>query len=116
MNQVLLTGDLPRQQEKYLIQRQIPLKSDVLLVPHHGSLSSSSLPFLNAVNPQAAIVSNGRYTPWNLPAPNVVSRYQDLGIDWYQTSRDGQVSIHFDQSGWRISRFRQDVSPYWFRE
>ncbi len=113
---VLLTGDIPKKEEQALIERGAQLKSDLLLVPHHGSLSSSSVAFLQAVAPDIAIASTGRYTPWQLPHPEIIERYQQQNIAWFETRTAGQISVIFSEQGIKITRYRQELSPYWYRK
>lgn len=113
---VLLTGDLPKAQENGLVDKTIEVRADVLIVPHHGSKTSSSPSFLDAVNPHVAIASTGRYTPWNLPNPGVVDRYHERKISWYETGQHGQVGVHFSNKGWWVSSQRLDLEPFWYRK
>ncbi|MBE1274251.1 DNA internalization-related competence protein ComEC/Rec2 [Enterovibrio baiacu] len=113
---VLLTGDLPKAQEAYLLAQHDDLSADVVIVPHHGSKTSSSEAFIDHVNPLAAIASTGRYTPWNLPHPDIVSRYKSRGIEWFETGYDGQVSAQFSDKGWRVLSQRNDTEPFWYRK
>lgn len=115
-NALLLTGDLPKAQELWLVNSGSNLQSAVLVVPHHGSKSSSSPAFLDAVMPAVAIASTGRYTPWKLPHPDVVSRYKKRNIAWYETGRNGQISVHFSNTGWRVVSKRLDMAPFWYRK
>ncbi|MBX3607092.1 MAG: DNA internalization-related competence protein ComEC/Rec2 [Piscinibacter sp.] len=78
---VLLTGDIEREQELALLERQAPsLRSDVLLVPHHGSRSSSSAEFLAVVQPRVAVVQAGYLNRFGHPAADVLARYRGAGI------------------------------------
>jgi competence protein ComEC len=78
---VLLTGDIEREQELALVERAGPsLASRVLLVPHHGSRTSSSAPFLDAVAPGVAVVQAGYRSRFGHPAPVVVERLAQRGI------------------------------------
>ncbi len=113
---ILLTGDLPKRQERALVRKGADLSSDIMLVPHHGSKTSSSVDFLQTVSPQAAIVSAGRYTPWQLPALQIIQRYKDQNIDWYDTAKLGQISVHFTAEDWQILSQRFDKEPYWYRK
>jgi competence protein ComEC len=73
---VLLTGDIEAAQEATLVQSLGPsLRSDVLLVPHHGSRTSSSEVFLDAVAPRIAVVQAGYRSRYGHPAPAVMRRY-----------------------------------------
>lgn len=116
LHTVLLTGDLPKAQENGLVDQNAEVQADVLIVPHHGSKTSSSPSFLDAVNPSVAIASTGRYTPWNLPNPGVVDRYHERNISWYETGQHGQVGVHFSNKGWWVSSQRLDLEPFWYRK
>lgn len=115
-NALLLTGDLPKKQEIELVDQQALLSSNLLIVPHHGSKTSSSNAFIKAVNPQIAIVSVGRYTPWDLPSRSVIARYQSQNIAWYETRWEGQMRVNFSKEGYSVYRFRFDLAPYWYRK
>ncbi|MCA0239796.1 MAG: DNA internalization-related competence protein ComEC/Rec2 [Proteobacteria bacterium] len=73
----LLTGDIERAQEAALLQRlgADGLRSEVLLVPHHGSKTSSGAGFIDAVAPQVAVVQAGYRSRFGHPAAEVVARY-----------------------------------------
>jgi len=96
----LLTGDIQAESEKLLADHDgDALKSTVLLVPHHGSKTSSTAVFLNAVRPDIAIVSAGRYNRYHLPASVIVDRYNRRKIKLYNTADDGEISIRFSPQG-----------------
>ncbi|MGM3187745.1 ComEC family protein [Musicola paradisiaca] len=112
---LLLTGDLEREDEVALLKTQrLKLASDVIQVPHHGSSTSSSAPFLRAVGATAALSSNARYNPWRLPSSPVVRRYREQGIRWYDTAGSGQVSVRFFSDGIQILRYRGEIAPRWY--
>lgn len=77
---VLLTGDLTTHVEQKLV-RKIPEKllSDILLVPHHGSRTSSSLDFIHTIGPKYALYSVGLFNSYNLPNKEVIERYEKAG-------------------------------------
>jgi competence protein ComEC len=78
---VLLTGDIERDQEAQLVAAQpAALRSDVLIVPHHGSRTSSSSAFLAAAQPRTAVVQAGYRNRYGHPAPEVLERYRAHGI------------------------------------
>jgi competence protein ComEC len=78
---MLLTGDIEREQEAALVvgEREA-LRSDVLIVPHHGSKTSSSAPFLDAVHPALAVFQAGYRNRFGHPAPEVLDRYRERAI------------------------------------
>jgi competence protein ComEC len=69
------------------------LATTVLIAPHHGSRSSSSETFLDAVKPQVIIISSGRQNRFNLPHPEVIKRYEDRGCTIYRTDKNGAVRM-----------------------
>ncbi len=77
----LLAGDIEQAQEAQLVSAQPDkLKADVLLVPHHGSKTSSSPAFLEAVQPRLALLQTGFRNRFGHPAPEVAQRYVQRGI------------------------------------
>ena len=94
----LLTGDIGLDQELRLVIRQpAHLKAEVLLVPHHGSGSSSSMLFLKSVRPTWAIVQAGRHNRYGHPAPAAMARYAEQGIEVVRTSQCG--AWHWQSAG-----------------
>ena len=85
----LLVGDIERAQEQALVGSGAALAADLLLVPHHGSKSSSSPPFLEAVRPRTALVQAGYRNRFGHPAPEVALRYQQRGITLVQSPQCG---------------------------
>lgn len=86
----LLTGDLEAEQEARLVQAQpAALRSELLLVPHHGSKTSSTPAFLDAVAPRVALVQAGYRNRFGHPAPEVERRYGEHGIALVRSDRCG---------------------------
>lgn len=94
----LLTGDIGAAQEAQL-QAHAPalLRADVLLVPHHGSAQSSSPAFVQAVGARWAFVQAGRGNAFGHPAPQVLARYQAVGVPIHNTAYCGAVHWHSQQ-------------------
>ncbi|WP_390900647.1 ComEC family protein [Serratia ficaria] len=114
---LLLTGDVEKKAEAQLLRlRRGQLAATVLQVPHHGSKTSSTPPFLRAVAPQAALASASRYNKWRLPAVKVVARYLANDIIWRDTSRSGQLSVLFFDNDWQIKGFREQLMPRWYHQ
>ena len=83
---MLLTGDIERAAELFLLESKIS-RSDVLLVPHHGSRTSSSEEFIAAVAPRWAIVPAGYRNRFGHPRPDVVARYGAIPV--WRTDQHG---------------------------
>lgn len=101
----LLTGDIEQLAESGLIASREPLGSEFLKVPHHGSKTSSTAPFLAAVSPRVAVVSVGASNPFGHPAPAVVERYRNDGIRLLRTDRDGAVTVLADGHSLFVSSY-----------
>lgn len=94
--QILLAGDIEREAEAYLAHTyQDELRSTVLVVPHHGSRTSSTLAFLDRVSPQYAILSYGFANRYHFPHRQTLMHYQQRGIRLYHTARQGMIRIVF---------------------
>jgi competence protein ComEC len=85
----LLVGDIEQPQEAALLARGAPLAAQVLLVPHHGSRTSSSAAFLDTVRPRWALVQAGYRNRFGHPAPDVLARYFARGIEVVDSPRCG---------------------------
>ena len=111
---ILLAGDIEATQEDELIGR-IPdqLPSSVLLAPHHGSGTSSTLKFLHLVDPKIAIFQYGYHNRYHHPKPSVWQRYADLGITRLSNDVAGAVTLHFGEQ-LSVETYRQTHARYWF--
>jgi competence protein ComEC len=116
-HKVLLTGDIEAPAERALLRAERGLlRADILQVPHHGSKTSSTRPFLIAVRPRAALVSAARFSPWRLPAPKIRDRYRQENIDWHETAQSGQISVEFYDANFLIKGYRQQIMPRWYHQ
>lgn len=88
---LLLTGDIEQRQEQALMQRGVDVQADALVVPHHGSPTSSSAEFLAQVQPSIAVVQVGYRNRFGHPAPTVLQRYAALGVHVVDTPTCGAV-------------------------
>ncbi len=108
---VLLTGDIEAAQEAALVQAQDPaLRSSLLLVPHHGSRTSSTPAFLAAVAPRAAVAQAAYRSRFGHPAPEVQARYDSLGIAFLRSDHCGAYTWRADGSAECTRRAR---ARYW---
>ena len=112
---VLLPGDIEKNAEQSLIRySQGKLKSDVLIAPHHGSLTSSTEGFIAAVSPQHVLFPVGYKNRFNFPKQGVVERYNAKNINHYDSATDGALSIVFDDSGeLSVVSYRDISKNYW---
>lgn len=107
----LLTGDIERAQEQALVDGGVPLAVDLLLVPHHGSKTSSSAAFLNAARPAVALVQAGYRNRFGHPAPAVVQRYRERGIALVATPGCGAAQWSSASGALRCTRAQR--RRYW---
>ena len=107
---VLLTGDIGREVE-YWLAAEDDLRVDLLQVPHHGSRSSSSFPFLRAAAPSRAFVSAGWRNAFGHPAASIAERYQAQGVAWYLTGEQGM--LQFDGAALPVRGWRQHRAFPW---
>ena len=92
----LLPGDIEKQVESTLTRGHDPLGADFLKVPHHGSKTSSTEPFLAAVAPRIAVISVGEDNSYGLPNAETVERYHAKNIELLQTDQAGAVTASTD--------------------
>lgn len=104
---ILLAGDIERNAEDSLVVSGVNLQADVLKVPHHGSRTSSTEGFINAVNPRYAVISVGERSRFGHPHPSVVERYKTHGVNLLQTGRDGMVTVETDGVVISVTSFRR---------
>ncbi|NKZ75968.1 DUF4131 domain-containing protein [Rhodococcus hoagii] len=95
---LLLTGDVEEDGQRALLRSKIPLRADVLKVPHHGSRTTSP-EFLDAVRPRVALVSVGADNAFGHPNPGILQRLAALGAVTVRTDRDGDVAVARSGSG-----------------
>jgi len=93
---VLLTGDIEARAEERLLLAPARLPAAVLKVPHHGSRTSSTPRFVDAVAPRVAVVSVGADNRYRLPSPEVEARYRARGACVLRTDRCGAVTVATD--------------------
>ena len=113
----LLAGDIERDQEAALVAGQAAaLRSDVLIAPHHGSRTSSTAAFLDAVQPATAVFQAGYRSRFGHPAPDVVARYRERGIAVVASPACGAWRWPHSGSGTELQNGaceRQVVRRYW---
>jgi competence protein ComEC len=111
----LLLADPEADAEEELLS--LPLTADVVLVPHHGSRTSSGPRLVAAVGARMGIVSNGFGNRWNLPDSGVIARWRAAGTTVLNTADVGAVTVHFAPlpGGIEIQAHRLESRRWWRR-
>jgi competence protein ComEC len=104
---ILLAGDIELAAERGLLESGWDLRADVLKVPHHGSRTSSTEQFLEAVRPRAAVISVGERSRFGHPHLSVIARYQKKAVRLFLTGRDGTVTVQTDGQSLDFSTYRE---------
>lgn len=114
---VLLTGDIEAAAEAWLVQTQgDQLKANVLIAPHHGSKTSSTLGFLQAVHPEYVLIPAGYRNQFGHPHSEVLQRYQQIEAHWLTSSDSGAITVDVKDGSWTVSSMRGTESKYWNAE
>jgi competence protein ComEC len=108
---LLLTGDIEARAETTLLGAPAALRAVVLKVPHHGSRTSSTPPFVDAVAPRLAVVSVGAENRYGLPAPEVEARYRRRGTCVLRTDRCGAITVELDGEALGVRTVRGCACP-----
>ena len=112
---VLLPGDIEREVEHQLVGRfGRHLNVDVLVLPHHGSLTSSSPMFLHMVKPNLAIASSGYLSRHGHPHSKVVFRVKKMQAKLLNTATSGSIEIRFSKTGLQTTEFRAKRRRFWY--
>ncbi len=98
---VLLTGDAEKNIEQILAKNP-DSQAQFLKIGHHGSKTSTTAQFLNAVKPELAFLELGERNQYSFPHPEVIKRLDDLGIKYYRSDRDGTVELVLDGENYKI--------------
>src|SRR5579875_1321627 len=103
----LFTGDLEALGEKLLLERDQSLAATVLKAPHHGSITSSTPEFIEAVHPQFAVISDGYHNRYHFPSPVVVRRYQEDGATVLRTDESGAIGFEIKNDRLHVWTFNR---------
>lgn len=113
---VLLPGDITQRAERRLASGAADLAADVLVVPHHGSKSSSTEEFIAAVRPRYALFPVGYRNRYRHPHPQVVERYAVLGVHRYDSATSGALEVRLRADGIAVEAYRARARRYWFAQ
>lgn len=113
----LWPGDLEEWGERYLLRDGAPVASTVIKAGHHGSRTSSTPAFVDAVSPKIVIFPTGADNQWGFPHPEVVQRWKATGARLYDTAQHGETVLFLTGEGVVVQPFRWPTSgPDWARE
>lgn len=93
---LLFTGDLEEDGENVVLNNGYDLNAEVLKVGHHGSETSTSEIFLDAVNPKLCVISVGEGNKYNHPSDKTIQKLRDRGIQYYRTDEVGNILLEID--------------------
>lgn len=112
---LLITGDISHRAEKLLVEKYgTNLNSQILILAHHGSKSSNSSTFINAVSPQIAIASSGFANAFHHPHPDVQNRLSAHRVQLLRTDTQGAIAIHVDEQDFQAAPLI--LHPYWWQK
>lgn len=117
MHAVLMPGDIERTAEYALLMDYPELKSAVVVAPHHGSETSSTLSFVAAVQPDYVVFTQGYYNRWHFPHDAVVARYRQAGASVLTSSSDGYIRFDYTADSLPlVSTLRMGASQRWYEQ
>jgi competence protein ComEC len=112
---ILLSGDIERPAEYRLVRERLLPPVDVVLIPHHGSRTSSSMPFVQALSPSVAIVSAAFGNHWGFPKEDIVARWEAVGAEVLNTATSGAIGLRMcaDSGLESITQYRVENRRIW---
>ncbi|HMB43278.1 MAG TPA: DNA internalization-related competence protein ComEC/Rec2, partial [Luteimonas sp.] len=113
----LLPGDIEKQVELRLVDEQsTAIHADLLIVPHHGSLTSSSPEFIATVHPRFALMATGANNRFNLPKAEIVQHYRSAGAQTLDSDDTGALRFKLNGAGVTLLESRRPDRPRYWRE
>jgi competence protein ComEC len=110
---ILLPGDIEKLSEFRLVQSAGTLRADILIAPHHGSRTSSTSRFVQAVAPGLAVFSVGYRNRFGHPHPAVSAHYRQAGSRTLRTDLSGALIIDMHPAGVEVQSWREVDRKYW---
>lgn len=111
---ILLTGDIEKEAEQILLAQNSLAPVDILLAPHHGSHTSSTIAFVNQLQPRTVIYSAGYHNQHGHPHQDVQDRYAQAGSHALNTAYSGAVEFVWNGEEVSLIEYRQSAKRYWF--
>jgi competence protein ComEC len=113
---ILLAADIEKDSERQLLKDHFDkLPAAMLVVPHHGSKTSSTARFIAAVHPGYAVFTVGYRNRFGHPDQHVVQRYTDIGSTLLRSDQDGAILVKMDAHGLELERYRNTHRRYWMQ-
>lgn len=111
---ILLAADIEKRSERQLLdEHPDKLPATLLVVPHHGSGTSSTAAFVAAVHPEYAVFTAGYLNRFGHPRQQVVQRYARIGAELLSSDRDGAILVAMNAQGLQLERYRDTHRRYW---
>jgi competence protein ComEC len=111
---ILLTADIEKTSEMELLkEHRDELPAALLVVPHHGSKTSSTNEFVAAVRPDYAVFTAGYRNRFGHPKRKIVRRYADSGAELLRSDEDGAILVEMNARGLQVERYRKTHRRYW---
>jgi len=111
---VLLAGDIEREAERELLERAPErLRAEALLVPHHGSGTSSTPEFVRQVAPRYAVFTVGYRNRFGHPREDVLARYREAGSTVLRSDAAGALELRFRREATEVVAWRERARRYW---
>jgi competence protein ComEC len=111
---VLLAGDIEAAAESWLVKTYgEAIKADVLVAPHHGSKTSSTVEFLQAVQPDYVLISAGYRNQFGHPHRDVLAHYRQVNAKWLNSADSGAIVVNVRNNAWVVQGMRETESKYW---
>ena len=112
---VLLPGDIERSTEYQLLAQRSTLAANVLVAPHHGSRTSSTMAWVKVTQPETVIFTTGYLNRWHFPSEDVAERYRKVGARQLNTAFSGYIRVAFSPGASpQVQQYRQDLAPAWY--
>ncbi|MFB3047230.1 MAG: ComEC/Rec2 family competence protein, partial [Acidiferrobacterales bacterium] len=114
---ILLPGDIEEAAEAVLVQSEsLSSPTTILVAPHHGSRTSSTEGFVEAVQPQLVLFAVGYRNQFGHPNPRVRERYLQYGAQTYDSPTHGAIEVELGVTGTQVSPYREQTKRYWFSQ
>lgn len=111
---ILLTADIEKESEQQLLKEHAnKLPATLLVVPHHGSKTSSTDKFIAAVKPHYAVFTVGYRNRFGHPRQEILQRYADSGSTLLRSDEDGAILVEMNAQGLQVERYRKTHRRYW---